>query len=118
MRGDPAPPERVLAGPGTVAPAMDDQTRNAVPQPSIEAVVAEYGALIKRVASGYENDRSLLEDLVQDIYMSIWRALPGFRGESSLKTFVARIAANRSVSHVARAMKVPRGTELSDELPA
>jgi RNA polymerase sigma-70 factor (ECF subfamily) len=60
----------------------------------------------------------LLEDLVQDIYLSIWRALPKFRGESSLRTFVARISSNRSMTHVLRAMKVPRGTELTEELPA
>jgi len=96
--------------------AMDDRSRHFSTPPSIDEVAAQYGSLIKRVAAGYENDHSLLEDLVQDIYVSIWRALPKFRGESSLRTFVARIATNRSVTHVIRAMKVPHGTELSDEL--
>jgi RNA polymerase sigma-70 factor (ECF subfamily) len=55
---------------------------------------------------------------VQDVYLAIWRALPSFRGDSSLRTFVARIATNRAVTHVARALKLPPSLELSEDIPA
>ena len=48
--------------------------------------------MIKRIASSYERQAHLVEELVQDVYLAIWRALPSFRGDSSLRTFVARIA--------------------------
>ncbi|MCA9659414.1 MAG: sigma-70 family RNA polymerase sigma factor, partial [Myxococcales bacterium] len=32
------------------------------------------------------------EDLEQDISLALWQALPAFRGESSLRTFVYRVA--------------------------
>jgi RNA polymerase sigma-70 factor (ECF subfamily) len=48
----------------------------------------------------------------------VWRALPSFRGDSSLKSFVARISSNRAASHVARAVRAPKGPEVDDTLPA
>ena len=74
--------------------------------------------MIKRIASSHEAQPSLLEDLMQDIYFAIWRALPSFRGDSSLRTFVARIATNRAVTHVARAVKSPASLELHEDIPA
>src|SRR5690606_23498088 len=39
-----------------------------------------------------------------------------FRGEAGLKTFIARIAHNRSISHVARAAAAPRRAPLDDNM--
>jgi len=74
--------------------------------------------MIKRIASSHEAQPALIEDLMQDIYFAIWRALPSFRGDSSLRTFVARIATNRAVTHVARAVKLPASLELHEDIPA
>lgn len=67
-----------------------------------QQLVAEHGAGISRVAGTYARNNAEREDLLQDIWLAIWRALPGFRGEASLKTFVYRIAHNRSVSELVR----------------
>ena len=83
-----------------------------------EQIVREQHAMIQRIASSHEAEPHLAEDLVQDIYFAIWRALPSFRGDSSLRTFVARIATNRAVTHVARALKKPPSLELSEDIPA
>src|SRR5579862_4351699 len=61
-------------------------------QETFEQIVLEQDVMIKRIASSYEAQTHLVEDLVQDIYFAIWRALPSFRGDSSFRTFVARIA--------------------------
>ena len=74
--------------------------------------------MIKRIASSYEAEPRLAEELVQDIYFAIWRALPSFRGSSQLRTFVARIATNRAVTHVKRALKLPASIELNEDIPA
>lgn len=74
--------------------------------------------MIKRIASSHEAETNRAEDLVQDIYFAIWRALPSFRGDASLRTFAARIATNRAVTHVARAVKMPPSLELSEGIPA
>ena len=83
-----------------------------------DRIVQEHGAMIKRIASSYEAEPHLVEELVQDIYLAVWRALPSFRGNSQLRTFVARIATNRAVTHVVRALKVPTLLELNEDIPA
>jgi RNA polymerase sigma-70 factor (ECF subfamily) len=82
-----------------------------------EQLMREYGPLIKRIAASYEADRELARDLAQEIFLAVWRALPSFRAESSLRTFVARIAHNRAVTHVARSAGMPESIEFPDELP-
>lgn len=74
--------------------------------------------MIRRIAASYERDKALAEELVQEIFFALWRALPGFRGDASMRTFVARIATNRAISHVARALKSPPALELSDDIPS
>jgi RNA polymerase sigma-70 factor (ECF subfamily) len=85
---------------------------------TFEQVAQEHDAMIKRIAFTYEAAAPLAEELVQEIYFAIWKALPSFRGASSLRTFVARIATNRAVTHVARSARMPRTSELSEHLPA
>lgn len=74
--------------------------------------------MIRRIAASYEARSGAVEDLVQDVYMAIWRALPKFRGESSVRTFVARIATNRAITHVARATRLPLVVELTEQVAA
>src|SRR5215472_10138855 len=84
----------------------------------IEQIANEHHAMIQRIALSHEFAPQLVEELVQDIYLAIWRALPSFRGDASLRTFVARIATNRAITHLGRALKVPQSVELNDQIPA
>jgi len=58
-----------------------------------------HAASIARLAASFEYDPDEREDLVQDIAFAVWRALPGFRGECSERTFLLRIAYNRGLTH-------------------
>jgi RNA polymerase sigma-70 factor (ECF subfamily) len=84
--------------------------------PSFERIVADYGPLISRIAMTYEADVNLREDLVQQILLAVWQALPGFRADASLKTFIARIAQNRAISYVAREVRRPPTAEVSETI--
>lgn len=75
-------------------------------------------SLISRIALSYENNPALRRELIQDIFLAVWVALPSFRNESSLKTFVASIAQKRSITHVTRRAREPRPVELPDDLPS
>lgn len=61
-----------------------------------------HGASLARLASSYELNAHAREDLLQEIRLAIWTALPRFRGESSLRTFLFRVAHNRALTHVWR----------------
>lgn len=66
------------------------------------------------MAASYTRDTAERDDLLQDIVIAIWRALPAFRGECSERTFVFRIAHNRGISHLAA--RRPPATALTDEV--
>ena len=63
-------------------------------------LIDAHGPAIGRLAVGYERDLMRRQDLVQDIWLALWQALPSFRGECSERTFVFRVAHNRAVSHI------------------
>jgi RNA polymerase sigma-70 factor (ECF subfamily) len=91
------------------------------PHEELAALLREHGGLIVRVARSYESDRGRAEELVQDIHVAIWQALPKFRGEANVRTYVARIAQNRAITHVTREARRPRSApldEIVDVLPA
>ncbi|MEL7110899.1 MAG: RNA polymerase sigma factor [Pseudomonadota bacterium] len=68
-------------------------------------LVREFAAMVSRIASTYEKRPALIEELTQDIFLAVFRALPSYRGDASLKTFVARIANNVGVDHVRKATR-------------
>jgi len=81
-----------------------------------ERLVREHGRMISRICASYESNRELAQDLVQDVLLAMWRALPTHRGESSLKTFVARIAQFRAISHASRQSKLPPLEEIEESI--
>lgn len=44
---------------------------------------------------GYVNDHAMAQDLAQDTFIIVWEQLPKFRNESSIATWIYRIASNR-----------------------
>lgn len=82
--------------------------------PEFEAIVRDHTPLIARIASTYERRPALIEELTQDVFLAIFRALPSFRGDASLRTFIARIAHNVGVDHVRRATRRP--VEQADDI--
>jgi RNA polymerase sigma-70 factor (ECF subfamily) len=43
-------------------------------------------------------NRDAAEDVTQDVFIKVWRALPGFDGRASLSTWIYTIARNASLS--------------------
>jgi RNA polymerase sigma-70 factor (ECF subfamily) len=66
------------------------QTKDAF----FERVMREYGTRILRLVCFFIKDRSLAEDITQEIFVKVYRHLGEFRGESSIHTWVYRIAVN------------------------
>jgi RNA polymerase sigma-70 factor, ECF subfamily len=89
---------------------MSRMNATAVEQ-NFERVLREYGAALSRLAATYEPVAGQREDLLQDILLSIWRALPNFRGECSERTFIYRIAHNQGLTHAWRRHPAPSSLE-------
>jgi RNA polymerase sigma factor (sigma-70 family) len=79
-----------------------------------ERIFAAYGPAFVRLTSCYEFRPEAREDLLQEILVAIWKALPAFRGDCSEKTFALRVAHNRCLTHV---WKRGKSRESEGELP-
>lgn len=69
---------------------------------AFDRIVRTHGEALSRVAWGYVDGAADHDDLLQDILVAIWQALPRFRGDASERTFVFRIAHNRGCTFVTR----------------
>jgi RNA polymerase sigma-70 factor (ECF subfamily) len=65
-------------------------------------LIAEYQGALARLASAYLTDPADRDDLVQEIATAIWQAIPRFRGDSSERTWLYRIAHNTAITTAAR----------------
>ena len=57
-------------------------------------MVAEYEVIVLRTCYMYLHDKALAEDATQETFLKAYKALDSFRGESSEKTWLMRIAMN------------------------
>lgn len=83
---------------------------------AIDEVLREHGPMLARIAASYERDAARREDLLQEISLALWRALDGWRGEASLRTFAARVAHNRAIDHLRKYRRLGED-ELDDQQP-
>jgi RNA polymerase sigma-70 factor (ECF subfamily) len=61
---------------------------------------------------------SIAEEVVQESWISIMRALPGFEGRSSLKTWIMRIVSNTAKTRLRKESRsIAAGDLLSDDNP-
>lgn len=61
-------------------------------------IIAENGDRIKRICSYYNSNTDDQKDMVQEVLVNIWKSLDNFRGDSSISTWIYRIAVNTSLS--------------------
>lgn len=61
--------------------------------PSLEELYEKHAAQVRTLLHRYgaEND---IDDLVQETFLKIWKALPEFKGDSSVTTWIYRITIN------------------------
>jgi len=65
---------------------------------SFEQVFDRYQAMVFNLICRILGDREEALDVSQEVFLSVYRKLPRFRWESSLKTWIYRIAVNRAAN--------------------
>lgn len=82
------------------AASRDEQLIDATLQGDERAfryLVERYQAHVARTVTGMLGKTQDVDDCVQDVFIRLYGSLTRFRGESSVKTYVTRIAVNRSL---------------------
>ncbi|MEQ8473451.1 MAG: sigma-70 family RNA polymerase sigma factor [Marinoscillum sp.] len=71
--------------------------------------------MVYTLCLGYsKGDRELTDDLVQEVFINVWGALPKFEERSSVKTWVYRICVNTCLLHIRKNKN--KQTEMLDEV--
>lgn len=65
-----------------------------------EELYKSYWQKIFRLCMGYVNDHDLAQDLAQETFIKVWEQLPKFRNESSIGTWIFRIASNNCLRQI------------------
>ena len=90
----------------TAFSASSEESRNR--EKDFVAIMKEYGSVINGICFSYSTNADDLKDLRQDIMVNVWKGLKTFRGDSSVSTWIYRVALNTCVSTVRMRSKRPK----------
>lgn len=86
-----------------------------------EDLLQRYLPALRRLARSYVRDPLEQEDLLQEVALGLWTALPSFRGEASERTWLYRVAHNTAISYTTgrnrRARREQPGETTDHEAP-
>ena len=88
-------------GKGQPADLLVEAFRKGKPG-AFEAIVRAHQGRVYSFCARMLSDREDALDAAQEVFLSAWRNLAGFRGEAALSTWLLRIAANRCLNRIRR----------------
>lgn len=87
---------------GVLSPTEENTLVNALARGSEEAyeiLIQRYQQPVYNLVCRLMNDPEDASDVVQEVFLKIFRNVSSFRGNSSLKTWIYRIAVNEAYNH-------------------
>jgi len=87
---------------------------------SFEEIHKTYWQRVFRLCMGYVNDRDWAKDIAQETFITVWQQLPKFKNESSIGTWIFRIASNhclRQLEKDKRMMKTALPAQIEEKPP-
>jgi RNA polymerase sigma-70 factor, ECF subfamily len=94
--------------------AGDDALRRAAAlgdADAFAAVIERHGPAMFRYARRMLNDHGDAEEVVQDAFVAAWKALPDFRGDAKLRTWLFTLTARKAID----LLRKKRPTPVADE---
>jgi len=82
---------------------------------AFELLVNRYQQRVANVIAKFIRDRDEIQDVAQEVFIKVFRALPKFRGDSSFYTWIYRIAVNTSKNHLVSKSRRIQNTQLEFE---
>jgi RNA polymerase sigma-70 factor, ECF subfamily len=110
----------VVPGPPAGEALSRDEEREAIEacrrgeREAFDRLVVRYQRDVYRLCYRFVDNHEDANDVAQEVFLRAWRAIPRFRGDSSFKTWLYRIAVNACLNF--RALRRPATQELPDGL--
>lgn len=82
---------------------------------TFDEIYRTYWQKVFRLCMGYVNDHDWAKDIAQETFIKVWQQLPKFRGESSISTWIFRIASNHCLRQIEKQNRTLK-TELPNEI--
>jgi RNA polymerase sigma-70 factor (ECF subfamily) len=76
-----------------------ENSRNGDPN-AFQMLYENYSRYVYRRCLRFTHDPATAEDLSQDVFIQVWRKISSFRGDSTFKTWLHRIATNVVFMHL------------------
>jgi RNA polymerase sigma-70 factor (ECF subfamily) len=67
---------------------------------AFELLMDRFQNKVFRLAFSMVRNETMAEDLTQDVFMKIWKALPGYQGDASLSTWIYTITRNTCLTEI------------------
>ncbi len=111
MNGPPA----ASAALGVAGAELVERHRRGDPK-AFDEIYGQFGSMVFNLALRMAGDREEAADLSQETFLRVYRNLDGFRGRSSLKTWIYRVALNCCRSRLRRRQaRAPVRRQASEE---
>lgn len=78
-------------------------------------MINTHRGIMYKICHLYGKEKAYKEDLLQEIVLQLWRSFPTFRHQSSLSTWMYRVALNTAISQFRKGIRIPENTPLSRE---
>jgi RNA polymerase sigma-70 factor (ECF subfamily) len=83
-------------------------------QGAFKEIFDRYHKKVYRVAYGVLRQRENALDIVQEVFIKLFRSIKNFKGESRFSTYLYRMAMNTAIDHI-RKMRKPFVSSLDGE---
>ncbi|RPJ08106.1 MAG: sigma-70 family RNA polymerase sigma factor [Deltaproteobacteria bacterium] len=76
-------------------------------QDALKEIFERYQAKVYRIAYGVVRHREDALDIVQEVFIKLYRSIRDFKGKSNFYTYLYRMAMNAAIDHTRKREKVP-----------
>lgn len=95
---DPLPAPAAVPADDPVTDAALVRRAIAGDEPAMRLLWHRHAASVDAVVRRLAGDPDLAQDIAQEVWIQLFRALPSWRGEASLRTWIHRLAVNRTLN--------------------
>jgi RNA polymerase sigma-70 factor, ECF subfamily len=74
---------------------------------AFDLLLPHYKDRVFRLCISIMRNESLAEDVAQEVFLRIWKALPGFQGQASISTWIYAITRNRCLTELRKVTSRP-----------